>query len=103
MVGVRLPASFPPLAERWREVFQKACARCHGENGGGSDRGPPLVHRICEPPHHADIAIASAIRSGVRAHHRFHGDMPPRPEVRDGDIPAVIAYIHEPQRANGIR
>ena len=103
VVEVRLPATFSPLAARGREVFAANCAACHGENAGGSDLGPPLVHPIYRPAHHADVAIASAIRFGVRQHHWYYGDMPPRPEVDDADIPAVVAYIRELQRENGIR
>ncbi len=103
LVEVRMPRQLSPQALRGRAVFEAECAACHGATAGGSDRGPPLVHPIYRPAHHADLAFASAIRFGVRQHHWYFGDMPPRPGVADGDIPAVIAYVRELQRANGIR
>ena len=91
------------LARKGQKAFEAYCAECHGRNAAGSDRGPPLVHRIYQPNHHADIAFASAARFGVRQHHWFFGDMPPRPEVTDEDIVAIVRYVRELQRANGIR
>ncbi len=103
LVEVTLPRQLSPLAQRGKAVFEAQCASCHGATAGGSDRGPPLVHPIYRPAHHADFAFATAIRLGVRQHHWFFGDMPPQPEVADDDIPAVIAYLRELQRANGVR
>ncbi len=91
------------LGRRGEKAFEAYCAECHGRNAAGSDRGPPLVHQIYRPNHHADIAFARAARFGVRQHHWFFGDMPPRPEVSDEDIVAIVRYVRELQRANGIR
>jgi mono/diheme cytochrome c family protein len=32
------------LASRGKAAFDANCAACHGANGSGSDKGPPLVH-----------------------------------------------------------
>lgn len=101
-VEVRVP-QLSELARRGERAFAANCAACHGENAaGGTGKGPPLVHDIYNPGHHADIAFASAVRFGVRQHHWSFGNMPPRPEVSDADLLAIIAYVRELQRANGI-
>ena len=84
-------------------VFADNCAACHGENAAGLDgAGPPLVHKIYEPSHHANMAFRRAVRNGVRAHHWPFGNMPPVEGVGDRQIGQIIAYVRELQRANGI-
>ena len=95
----------PSLSENARageQVFNANCALCHGPNASGTGLGPPLVHKIYEPGHHQDFTIESAVRNGVPAHHWQFGNMPPAPAVTDEDIPNIICYIRELQRANGI-
>ena len=75
---------------------------CHGVNAAGSDKGPPLVHKIYEPSHHGDAAFMSAVRVGVRPHHWNFGAMPPQPHVKDQDVERIVAYVRTLQRANGI-
>ena len=89
-------------ARAGEQVFNANCALCHGPNASGTGLGPPLVHKIYEPGHHQDFTIQSAVRNGVPAHHWPFGNMPPAPAVSDEDIPNIICYIRELQRANGI-
>ena len=89
-------------ARTGEQVFNANCALCHGPNASGTGLGPPLVHKIYEPGHHQDFAIQSAVRNGVPAHHWQFGNMLPVPTVADEDIPSIICYIRELQRANGI-
>ena len=89
-------------AEAGKRVFNAHCALCHGPNASGTNLGPPLVHKIYEPGHHQDFTIQSAVRNGVPAHHWQFGNMPPVPTVSDEDVPNIICYIRELQRANGI-
>ncbi|WP_299353642.1 cytochrome c [uncultured Shimia sp.] len=85
------------------KVFQNACISCHGPNGTGVDgAGPPLIHKIYEPGHHADEAFQRAVANGVRSHHWSFGDMPPIEGLTRGDVKMVLAYIRTIQRANGI-
>jgi mono/diheme cytochrome c family protein len=98
---VKVPA-LSPLALSGKQAFDKNCAQCHGANGAGSDKGPPLVHDIYNPGHHGDGAFVSATRNGTRAHHWNFGDMKPLPKVTDKEIAAIIRYVRELQRANGI-
>jgi mono/diheme cytochrome c family protein len=89
-------------AERGRVAFERSCAACHGTNAAGSDKGPPLVHDIYNPGHHADPAFLLAARRGVPQHHWRFGNMPPQPEVTDPEIADIVRYVRELQRANGI-
>jgi mono/diheme cytochrome c family protein len=91
-----------PLAVAGKQAFDKSCARCHGVNAAGSDKGPPLVHDFYNPGHHGDGAFYSAAKNGVRSHHWRFGDMKPLPKVTDKEIAAIIRYVREMQEANGI-
>ena len=64
--------SVPALSARaaaGRDAFARLCATCHGADGGGGDRGPPLVHPVYARGHHADPAFRLALARGVRQHH----------------------------------
>ncbi|HEX6960052.1 MAG TPA: cytochrome c [Ferrovibrio sp.] len=101
--GVKQPQQFSVPARFGRIAFDKACAACHGDWGSGTDKGPPLIHRIYEPSHHADIAFTLAVQRGARQHHWNFGDMPPQPQVTPEEIRAIIRFVREVQEANGIR
>jgi len=90
------------LAQSGEKIFSANCALCHGENASGTDQGPPLVHDIYNPGHHGDQSFRNAPKRGVPAHHWPYGDMPPMPEITGADMTAIIAYVRELQRANGI-
>jgi mono/diheme cytochrome c family protein len=95
----------PALSEEARTgqvVFDRLCASCHGANAAGGPAGPPLVHSIYRPAHHADVAFVLAVRRGVGAHHWRFGDMPPQPGLREDEIGLIVRYVRELQRANGI-
>lgn len=82
--------------------FNANCATCHGKNAAGTSSGPPLVHRIYEPNHHADISFKLAAQRGVRAHHWKFGNMPPQSHVKDYELVRIVVYVRELQKANGI-
>lgn len=90
-------------AQEGQAIFEAKCAGCHGVNAAGSSNGPPLIHKIYEPSHHADITFNLAVKRGVRAHHWRFGNMPPVPGVDDAQITLIAGYVRELQRANGIR
>ncbi len=83
-------------------AFDENCAACHGAKAAGSENGPPLVHKIYEPSHHADFSFVRAAKGGVRAHHWRFGDMAPVAGVTDKQIEWITQYVREMQRANGI-
>ena len=84
------------------KAFAANCATCHGVNAVGTDKGPPLVHKIYNPGHHADGAFYLAARNGTRQHHWRFGNMPAQPQVSDDDLQAIVKYVRELQQANGI-
>lgn len=98
---IEVPA-FSELAKSGKIAFEQVCAKCHGTNALGTDKGPPLLHQIYNPGHHGDASIYRAIKYGSRQHHWRFGNMPPQPNVSDQQINAIIRYIRELQAANGI-
>jgi mono/diheme cytochrome c family protein len=103
LVDVTLPATLDAEERLGQTAFDAVCAACHGPNAAGRDGyGPPLVHRIYEPNHHADAAFYLAVQNGVRAHHWPFGNMPPQQGLTRADVTAIIAYVRALQRANGI-
>ena len=82
--------------------FLKSCAACHGFYAQGTKKGPPLLHPYYRPNHHSDQAFHAAIRNGARQHHWGFGDMKPVEDVADENIPLIIRYVRELQRANGV-
>ena len=100
--ALTIPA-FSAEAEAGRAVFEENCIACHGKHATGTDRGPPLVHRIYEPNHHGDASFYLAVRNGVRAHHWRFGDMAPVEGVPENEVTTIIRYVRELQRANGIQ
>ena len=103
LVSIDVPDPLSTQAQMGKRAFDAVCAACHGDNAAGRDgMGPPLVHKIYEPSHHADFAFLRAVRNGVRAHHWRFGDMPAQEGLTDADVKLITLYIRELQRANGI-
>lgn len=102
MVAVKVPA-LGDEALKGEALFNDNCASCHGENAAGRDgNGPPLVHKIYEPNHHADGSFHLAVMRGVRAHHWPFGDMPPVEGVGQEQVASIVTYVRTLQRENGI-
>jgi mono/diheme cytochrome c family protein len=101
-VNVRVPV-LSAQAASGKRAFDANCAQCHGKNASGTGKGPPLVHDIYNPGHHADISFLLAAKRGVRQHHWPYGNMPPQPQVTRKQITTIVKYVRELQTANGIR
>ncbi len=102
---VRVDVTVPELSAQalaGKAAFDDNCAACHGPNASGTKQGPPLVHDIYNPGHHADEAFFVAAKLGVRQHHWPYGNMPAQPQVTADQIRAIVAYVRELQVANGI-
>ncbi len=84
------------------QPYNRSCASCHGEAGIGTKLGPPLMHKVYNPGHHADESFVRAVRNGVQQHHWQFGDMPPRPEVTDEEIALIVRFVRELQVSQGI-
>lgn len=104
--GARFPLPSPGLMPNpvaGKVLYEQNCASCHGVDLKGSDQGPPFLHRVYEPSHHADLAFQLAVKNGVRAHHWRFGDMKPVPGLTPDDVAHIIAYVRAEQRKAGIR
>lgn len=100
--AVVAPERVPFQYGKGKHNFERYCAECHGQWGGGSDKGPPLMHRYYEPSHHSDRAFALAIVRGTHQHHWNFGDMQPVPGMAQEDIGPVIRYVRWLQKQNGV-
>lgn len=101
-----VPVKMPTLDDAQQigqKVFTAKCASCHGNTAGGVDGvGPPLIHKIYEPSHHADFAFYRAAELGVQAHHWKFGNMEPVTGITRAEVTSVIDFIRAVQRENGI-
>jgi mono/diheme cytochrome c family protein len=103
MVEIVLPATLSAEAQIGKRAFEAICATCHGDNATGRQgMGPPLIHKIYEPGHHADMAFQLAVQNGVRSHHWRFGDMPSVEGLTRADVASIVTYVREVQRENGI-
>lgn len=96
--GKDVPAEFKDGETK----FNTFCSPCHGPQASGTGHGPPLVHKIYEPNHHADFAFQRAAAQGVKAHHWKFGNMPKIEGVTPEDVTQIIGYIRWLQRQAGI-
>lgn len=102
LVAVKVP-TLTGGALKGEALFNANCASCHGKNAAGRNgNGPPLVHKIYEPNHHADGAFYLAAMRGVRAHHWTFGDMPPVEGIKEEQVASILTYVRTLQRENGI-
>lgn len=98
-----LPApGFVANATKGADLFRGNCARCHGIDAQGSNQGPPLIHKIYRPDHHADLTFHWAVSRGAKQHHWHFGDMPPVEGVSPESVGHIVAFIRAGQRAAGI-
>ena len=103
--GWEIPKPSPglmPNPNMGKPLFENKCASCHGVDLNGSDKGPPMLNKIYEPSHHADVSFQIAAKAGVRAHHWRFGDMPPVADVTPDEVAHITAYIRMHQRKAGI-
>ena len=88
--------------QQGQRLYRRACQSCHGLDASGSKQGPPLVHKVYEPGHHADLSFYMAVSKGTRAHHWTFGDMPPIPGISPDEVGHIITYVRDLQRRAGI-
>ena len=86
-----------------KPLFDTHCASCHGADLEGSDKGPPMLHKVYQPSHHSDMAFQMAVKNGSRAHHWNFGDMKPVEGVTADEVAHITAYVRMQQRKAGIR
>ena len=101
--SVLVPDQISDLGLLGKNIFDLKCQSCHGINAAGRrEIGPPLVHKIYEPSHHSDQSFYRAVALGVRSHHWPFGNMAAVEGLTKGDVKAIISYVRELQRENGI-
>lgn len=103
--GKGIPRPSPGLAPNpgiGRTLYEKSCAQRHGVDLRGTPRGPPPVHRVYAPSHHADIAFQLAAKYGSRQHRWNFGDMQPVNRVTPDEVAHITAYVRDRQRQAGI-
>ena len=101
--SVLVPDQISDLGLLGKNIFDLKCQSCHGINAAGRHEiGPPLVHKIYEPSHHSDQSFYRAVALGVRSHHWPFGNMAAVEGLTKGDVKAIISYVRELQRENGI-
>jgi mono/diheme cytochrome c family protein len=101
--GVALAGSVVERAKDPGEaLFNTHCSKCHGPVARGTEKGPPLLHKIYEPNHHSDFSFRRAVEMGVRAHHWRFGDMPKVEGVTPEETGLIIKYIRQIQQEAGI-
>jgi len=103
LVAVDSSEEVPQEFQEGHARFHEFCSRCHGQGGSGTKNGPPLIHKIYEPSHHADITFFRAAQNGVRAHHWQFGNMPKIEGVTKEQVRNIVAYIRWKQRQAGIQ
>lgn len=97
------PPGFVADPNQGARLFASNCARCHGQDARGTDRGPPLIHKTYLPRHHGDLVFHMAVKKGARQHHWHFGDMPPVAGLSPEAVGHIIAYVRREQRRSGIR
>ena len=103
IANVLAPDQISYLGLLGKNIFELKCQSCHGINAAGlHEIGPPLVHKIYEPSHHSDQSFYRAVALGVKSHHWPFGNMAAVEGLTKGDVKAIIFYVRELQRENGI-
>ena len=103
IANVLVPDQISDLGLLGKNIFELKCQSCHGINAAGRhEMGPPLVHKIYEPSHHSDQSFYRAVALGVKSHHWSVCNMAAVEGLRKGDVKAIISYVRELQRENGI-
>lgn len=89
-------------AEAGRMAFAARCAACHGVAADGTDRGPSLLVADYAPDRRTDEHFRAAILRGQTAWRWEYGDMPAIAGVDEPTLSALVQFVREAQRAEGI-
>lgn len=101
---VQTPSPGTTTLERGRQLFQSGCAGCHGQNGGGSPRGPSLIgvgaasadfqlstgrmplNKVVDQPLHSEPAYDPTDIRALVTYVASLGTGPPIPQLGAGDL-----------------
>jgi mono/diheme cytochrome c family protein len=98
----KAPPSVPAQFNIGGLLYGKFCSSCHGVDLNGTEQGPPFLHRVYHPGHHADGSFFLAAKRGVRAHHWKFGNMPPVEGIDENMVGAIVEYIRHVQKSAGL-
>ena len=96
------PISSEESIGQGKVLFERTCAVCHGADLNGTETGPPFLDPIYAPNHHSDESFFAAVQNGVQPHHWDFGPMPAQPNLSEGEVAAIIAYVRSEQAEAGI-
>jgi len=86
-VGLWLVAASPLAAQQGgRAAFESRCARCHGADGAGGERGPDILHSRTARAR-SEQGLREVIRTGIPA-----AGMPAF-ALPDAELQALAAYV----------
>ena len=80
------------LVERGAGLFSSQCGFCHGIDAAGGSGGPDLTRSAIVAGDFRGDAIIPVIRSGRPD---AEVPMPPFPALPQGDLDAIVAFIHD--------
>src|SRR5262245_32565472 len=98
VLAALLLALTPPAAlsaqapDRGRHLFDLTCARCHGGDGNGGERGPGIVARLAL---RGDASLAALVREGLPA-----AGMPGLP-MAEADARDLVSFLRTLRPARG--
>lgn len=98
----KVSPNVPPELNIGKLIYLKNCSACHGADVKGTENGPPLIHKIYHPGHHADGSFYVAVKRGVRQHHWKFGNMQPVEGVDESMVAAIIRFVRHLQKEAGI-
>lgn len=92
----------PAAIEAGAALYSANCATCHGTELQGTATGPPFLHTVYAPNHHADEAFQRAVAGGVQPHHWGFGAMDPVPGLTRAEVTLIVEFVRSQQEAAGI-
>jgi mono/diheme cytochrome c family protein len=85
-----------------QQLFAGSCGGCHGAYGEGSTNGPTLIHAVYAPAELPDRSMHEAMAQGAPARLWPFGDMPAVEGLTPIQQEAIVVFVRDVQRANGI-
>jgi putative heme-binding domain-containing protein len=76
----------PEVAQQGRDIYNRSCTMCHGQDGTAGDRGPALAARR-RYLRTSERDLFDAIKNGIA------GTLMPASPLPDADVSKIVAYI----------
>jgi mono/diheme cytochrome c family protein len=85
-----------------RDLYDNACAWCHGFDMRGTERGPAHLSELYGPERAADSVFRAAIANGAAQKNWEFGPMAAVAGLSDAEVSDIIAYIRQTQDQQGL-